>query len=133
VLDGSILATTSSADNDDSAVYAGMVEKYGTGDIDPNPAISAGVSAGVSAIMNLWNLMETYEGDVTAEGVITQVKAASDVPMWLSGGLTFTCDGTAIPLLANLCSAQFQIGTVDATGVVSGLEPVDASALFVTG
>jgi branched-chain amino acid transport system substrate-binding protein len=133
VLDGSILATVSGAETDDSAIYAAMVEKYGDDDIDPNPSISAGVAAGVSAIMDLWNLMETYEGEVTAEGVITQAKTATDVPMWLSGGLTFTCDGTAIPLLPNLCSAQFQIGTVDATGVVSGLEPVDASALFVTG
>lgn len=132
VLDGSILATIT-GEGDDTELYAAMVEKYGDGDIDPSPAISTGVAAGTGAIMNLRNLMEGFEGEVTAEAVSTQAKAATDVPMWLSGGLTFTCDGTAIPLLANLCSAQFQIGTVDATGQVSGLEPINASALFVTG
>ena len=131
ILDGSILATVS-GEGDDTAIYGAMVEKYGD-DVDPNPSISAGVAAGVSAIMNLWNLMDGVEGDVTAEVVLNQAKAASDVPMWNSGGLTFTCDGSAIPLLPNLCSAQFQIGTVDESGAVSGLEPVDASALFVTG
>ena len=132
VLDGSILATTVAVD-DDTDVYAAMVEKYGDGDIDPNPAISAGVSAGVATIMNLSNLMAGVTGPITAAVATEQAKTAVDTPMWLSGGLTWTCDGTAIPILPNLCSAQFQIGTVDATGEVSGLEPVDASALFTTG
>jgi len=132
VLDGSILATTVAVD-DDTDVYAAMVEKYGDGDIDPNPSVSSGVSAGVASLMNLWNLMDGVTGPITAAVATDQAKTAVDTPMWLSGGLTFTCDGTAIPLLPNLCSAQFQIGTVDAAGEVSGLEPVDASALFTTG
>ncbi len=132
VLDGSILATVT-GESEDTEVYAAMVETYGSGDIDPDPAVSTGVSAGVSAVMNLWNLMDGATGPITAEGVIERVTTTPDVPLWLSGGLTYTCDGTAIPLLPNLCSAQFQIGTVDATGQVSGLEPVDASDLFVTG
>ncbi len=132
VLDGSILATTVATD-EDTDVYAAMVDKYGDGTVDPNPAISAGVSSGVATIMNLWNLMDGVAGPITATVATDQAKTAIDTPMWLSGGLTFTCNGTAIPILPNLCSAQFQIGTVDATGAVSGLEPVDASALFTTG
>lgn len=132
VLDGSILATNTGGESEDAAIYGAMVEKYGDGDIDPDPAISAGVSAGVSAIMNLWNLMDGAD-DVSAAGIIDQAKTAKDVPMWLSGGLTFTCDGSAIGILPNLCSAQFQIGTVGADGRVSNLEPIDAAALFTTG
>ena len=132
VLDGSILATTVATD-EDTDVYAAMVDKYGDGTVDPNPAINAGVSSGVATIMNLSNLMDGVAGPITAAVATDQAKTAIDTPMWLSGGLTFTCNGTAIPILPNLCSAQFQIGTVDATGAVSGLEPVDASALFTTG
>ena len=55
------------------------------------------------------------------------MQAAADVPLFLGGGETFTCDGTAIPLLANVCSAGFQIGTLTADGTLEGLEPVDAS------
>lgn len=131
VLDGSLLATVTGSESEDAAVYAAMVEKYGDSDIDPDPSISTGVNSGVGTIMNLWNMMQGVEGDITPDVVIAQAKAAQDVPMWMSGGLTFTCDGTAIPLLPNLCSAQFMIGTVDAKGQVSNLEPVDASALFV--
>lgn len=132
VLDGSILATVT-GDGEDDLVYAAMVEEYGDGDIDPDPSVSGGVAAGVSAIMNLWNLIDGADGPVTAEMVAERATTTPDVPIWMSGGLTFTCDGTAIPILPNLCSAQFQIGTVDATGQVSGLAPVDASDLFVVG
>lgn len=130
VLEGSILATTSGGESEDTALYGAMVEKYGDGSIDPDPAISAGVSAGVASLMNLWNLMQGAD-DVTAAGITDQAKTAQDVPIWLSGGLTFTCDGTAIAILPNICSAQFQIGTVSADGTVSDLQPIDASALFV--
>jgi branched-chain amino acid transport system substrate-binding protein len=132
VLDGSILATTVAVD-DDTDLYAAMVGQYGDGDIDPNPSVSSGVSEGVATIMNLWNRWVGVSGPVTAAGAAEQAKTAGGTAVGRSGGLTFTCDGTAIPLLPNLCSAQFQIGTVDGAGEVSGLEPVDASALFTTG
>ncbi|MET0909574.1 MAG: ABC transporter substrate-binding protein [Ilumatobacteraceae bacterium] len=129
VLNGSILATTQGEADADLATYAAMVDKYGT-DVDPNPTISAGISSGVGSIMNLSNLFAGYSGDVTAPIVIDKAKDTADVPLWLSGGLTFTCDGTAIAILPNICSAQFQIGTVDAEGMVSDVRLVDASALF---
>jgi len=132
VLDGSILATTAGR-GPDTDTYAAMVAKYGSDDIDPDPNISAGVSAGVGAVMNLWNVMDGASGDVTSAAVIAQVKAAKDVPIWGSGGLTFTCDGSAVSILPNVCSAKFQIGTVDSSGKAQDLAPVDASALYVTG
>ena len=123
VLDGSILATTVAVD-DDTDLYAAMVEKYGDGDIDPNPAISAGVSAGVATIMNLSNLMDGVTGPITAAVATDQAKTAVDTPMWLSGGLTFTCDGTAIPILPNLCSAAVpDRHRRRRPATVSGLEP----------
>lgn len=132
VLDGSILATTA-GDGPDTATYAAMVDKYGDGNIDPNPNISAGVAGGVGAVMDLANLLDGYDGDVTPEAVITQAKTAKDVPIWGSGGLTISCDGSAVSILPNVCSASFQIGTVDAKGSISGLAPVDASALYAAG
>jgi hypothetical protein len=38
-----------------------------------------------------------------------------------------------VAILPNVCSAEFQIGTVDAEGNISDLAPVDASELFTTG
>jgi branched-chain amino acid transport system substrate-binding protein len=131
-LDGSILATVTATDGPDAEVYGAMVEKYGDGSIDPDPAISAGVSSGVASVMNLWNMMDGFEGEVAADTIMEQAKTATDVELWMSGGLTFACDGTAISILPNVCSSSFQIGTVGADGLVTDLQPVDASALFAT-
>lgn len=131
VLEGSNIATITSDAGEDAEVYAAIVAQYGEGeDIDPNPTISVGVSAGVSTILNLVRAMDGLSGDVTAESVLAQMQAASEVPLFLGGGQTFTCDGSAIPMLANVCSAGFQMGTLTAEGTVEDLEPVDASALF---
>lgn len=133
VLEGSFLASITSDEGDDSEIYAAILDRYaGDEDIDPSPIVSAGVSAGVGAVLDLVRAMEGLTGEVTAATVLAQMDAASDVPLFLGGGTTFTCDGTAIPLLANVCSAGFQMGTLTAEGTVEDLEPVDASALFTS-
>ena len=43
---------------------------------------------------------------VTAAGIKTQTETATNVVIPLSGGLTFTCNGTAIPLLKSVCRPQ---------------------------
>ncbi len=132
VLAGSILATVNGKGPDD-ATYSAIVAKYGDGSINADPNVSAGVASGVATVMDLSNLFAGYTGDVTAATAITQTKTAKAVPIWGSGGLTFTCDGKAVSILPNVCSSSFQIGTVDAKGAISGLTPVDASALYAVG
>ena len=39
-------------------------------------------------------------------------------------------DSKPIAILANICSAQLQIGTVNADGTVSDTKPIDAAAVF---
>ncbi|MCZ7528545.1 MAG: ABC transporter substrate-binding protein [Acidimicrobiia bacterium] len=53
VLEGSYLATNSSGGGEDVETYGAMVERYAPDeDIDPDPVVSAGVNAGVSAVLN---------------------------------------------------------------------------------
>lgn len=133
VLEGSYLASISSDEGDDAEIYAAILDRYaGDEDIDPNPIVSAGVSAGVGAVLNLVRAMEGLTGEVTAATVLARMQAAAGIALFLGGGQTFTCDGTAIPLLPNVCSAGFQMGTLTAEGTVENLEPVDASDLFAT-
>jgi branched-chain amino acid transport system substrate-binding protein len=130
-LAGSYLATNSSGESADAEVYAGMLAKYAPDeDIDPDPIVSSGVSAGVSAVLNLVRAMQGLTGEVTKDTVMAQMKAAKDVPLWLADGQTFTCDGSAVSILPNVCSAGFFIGTLTADGQVEDPTPVDASALF---
>ncbi|MCZ7528546.1 MAG: hypothetical protein M5U14_20535 [Acidimicrobiia bacterium] len=67
---------------------------------------------------------------MTQEAVLAQMKAAKDVPIWGAGGQTFTCDGTVIPIMPNVCSATFFVGRLTADGQVEDPVPVDAKALF---
>ncbi|MDQ2648409.1 MAG: ABC transporter substrate-binding protein [Actinomycetota bacterium] len=132
VLAGSFLATTVGDDNDDAELYAALLEKYAADeDIDPDPVISTGVSAGVGAVISFVRALDGLTGDVTAATVLAALDGAADVPLFLGGGLTYTCDGTAIPMLPNVCSAEFQVGTLDEEGQVTDATTVDASELFV--
>ncbi len=131
VLEGSFLTTTTSPEGPDADLYAAMIERYaGDEGIDPSPTISSGVAAGSGAVINLAQGLAGMTGDVTPAAVLARLKEAADVPLFLSSGLTYTCDGTAIPLLVNVCSASFFIGSLAADGTVQGLEPIEAAALF---
>ena len=50
----------------------------------------------------------------------------------LSGGLTFTCDGTAIPLLKSVCSSAAAIGVIQSgkSGKVTSVKVYNPTPLF---
>jgi hypothetical protein len=50
----------------------------------------------------------------------------------MSGGLTFTCNGTAIPLLKSVCSSTAAIGTIQSgkAGNVTGVKVYNPTPLF---
>lgn len=132
VMAGSYLATNASGESADADLYAAMLTKYAADeDIDPDPIVSAGVSAGTSSVINFVRALEGLTGDITKDSVMAQLKAAKDVPLWLADGQTFTCDGSVIAIMPNVCSAGFFIGTLTAEGEVEDPTPVDATALFV--
>jgi branched-chain amino acid transport system substrate-binding protein len=131
VLEGSYLATIGTGSGDDADLYAAMVANYAPDeDIDPDPVVSSGVAAGVGAVVNLVRAMEGLTGDVTKETVLEQMKTATDVPLFGGDGQTFTCDGSAIPMTPNICSASFAVGTLTADGQVEDAEVVDPTPLF---
>lgn len=131
VLAGSYLATNATSSSADAELYGGMLAKYAPDeDIDPDPIISSGVTAGVSSVINLVRAMKGLTGDVTKDTVMAQMKAAKDVPLWLADGQGFTCDGSVVKIMPNLCSVSFFVGTLTAEGVVEDPTPVDAAALF---
>jgi len=130
-LEGSIAASASdTGDSTDAKIYAAMLEKYAKGkDIDPDPAKSSGVAAGVTSVVDFVNGMKGLTGDPTPEAITNQIKTVKG-EIFLSGGLTFDCSSKPIPILANICSATLQVGKVDAEGVVRDAKPVDPAPLF---
>ncbi len=128
-LDGAIVATNL-VGGDDAELYAAMLAEYADDDIDPDPEISSGVAFGVSTLVTFARFMEGLEGDPTPDAVRAQMQAAVDVPIFLSGGGTATCDGTAVPMLANICSGAVQMGELDADGSITDARAVDGAALY---
>jgi branched-chain amino acid transport system substrate-binding protein len=126
---GGAREATLSAKGPDDALYAAMVSKYGDGKIDTNPLLSTGVAAGVGSVMDFMAGMKGYTGDVTPATITAQFKQATGT-IFGSGGLTFKCDGTAIPLLKNICSASFQIAVLNGDGSIRSSQKIDAAAMF---
>lgn len=126
------LATTGRAAGPDDALFAATVKKYGDSSINPDPAIAGGVADGWGDLMSILNGLKGYTGGIDNASLAAAFKAAKGVSIALSGGLTYTCDGTAIPLIKNVCSGQVQLGTVDAKGAVGGLTKIDSAPAFAS-
>jgi branched-chain amino acid transport system substrate-binding protein len=131
-LGGSYIATTSNATTADDALYAAITKKFAPS-VSPNPNASAGQASGLIPVLSLLNIMQGYKGaSVSAAAIKAQLKLPTPYVIPQSGGITFVCNGTAIPLLPSVCSATTDVGTVSSSGVISGLQTYNPTALFKT-
>jgi len=110
-LAGSYITTTTKSSKADTALYAAIVHKYAP-KVNPNPNVSSNQASGVVPVLALGAIMKDSTQPVTAAGVKTRTATATNVVIPLSGGLTFTCNGTAIPLLKSVCSSAAAIGVI---------------------
>ena len=132
VLAGSYSVVAKAPTAEESAIYAAAVAKYGSADIDPDPIKSSSVSDGYAVIMNLVAAMNGYTGDFSAASIEAHLAAATDIPLWAAGGATATCDGKAISLVKNVCSAAQVVGVVDAEGNFSDSKTYDAALAYAS-
>jgi branched-chain amino acid transport system substrate-binding protein len=128
-LSGSYVDTTSNATSADDALYAAITKKFAPS-VNPNPNSSANQASGLIPVLSLLNIMTGYTGAVTPAAVKGQLALPTQRTVPLSGGITFVCDGKAIPLLPSVCSAESAVGTLSSTGAISGLQNYNPSALF---
>jgi branched-chain amino acid transport system substrate-binding protein len=62
--------------------------------------------------------------------VLQRTDAAKNVVLPFSDGITFTCDGTAIPLLKSVCSAATSLGVVGNGVSVKDVKTYNPTPLF---
>jgi branched-chain amino acid transport system substrate-binding protein len=127
--DGSFLPTSVSNEGADAELFAAIVTKYGD-DIDPDPLRSGTIATPLSHLINFARFLEGLEGEITAATVMEQMRTATDVPLFLGSGATATCDGTAIPILPNVCSTGVLMATLDANAVPTEVAAVDLTGLY---
>jgi len=130
-LAGSYITTTTQSSKADLATYGAIIKKYDP-KASPNPNISSNQADGVTPVMTLAAIMKGSAQPVTAAGVKTQTETAKNVVIPLSGGLTFSCNGTAIPLLKSVCSSSAAIGVIQSgkTGKVTHVKVYNPTPLF---
>ncbi len=130
-LTGSYITTATASSKADLAQYAFMMKKFAP-KVSPNPNVSSNQADGVTPVLALGSIMKGSTQPVTAAGVKAATAAATNVTIPLSGGLTFTCNGTAIPLLKSVCSASAGIGVVQSGkgGKVVSIKVFNPTPLF---
>jgi branched-chain amino acid transport system substrate-binding protein len=130
-LAGSYITTTTQASRSDLATYAAIISRYDP-KANPNPNVSSNQADGVSPVLALAAIMKGSTEPVTAAGIKAQTEAAKNVEIPLSGGLTFTCNGSAIPLLKSVCSSAAAIGVIQSgkSGKITGIKVYNPTPLF---
>lgn len=116
----------------DFALFPLIVEQYAD---DPSAIEIRPTTANAYAtVISFWRALEGIPADdITSESVLAKAKAASGIPLALGGGLTFTCDGTAVPVLPAVCTAGMLEAVLDAEGQPTDFTPVDAGTLLSIG
>jgi branched-chain amino acid transport system substrate-binding protein len=110
-LAGSYITTSTKSSSADDAEYKAIVKKFAP-KVNPNPNVSSNQADGMTPVLALSSIMKGSTEPVTASGIKKQVETAKSVTIPMSGGLKFTCNGTAIPLLKSVCSSAAAIGVI---------------------
>lgn len=112
-----ITATDYLSDRPDSVLYRSVLQTYA-----PEAAVAGAASSGYQVVMALAAATGDIQGDVTPASIKEALRTAKAVEMPAGGGITFTCDGTAVPQMPSICSRQMLIGEVNDQGVPVNLK-----------
>lgn len=112
-----ITATDYLSDRPDSVLYRSVLQTYA-----PEAAVAGAASSGYQVVMALAAATGDLQGDVTPASIKEALRTAKAVEMPAGGGITFTCDGTAVPQMPSICSRQMLIGEINDQGVPVNLK-----------
>lgn len=101
----------------DSVLYRTVLQTYA-----PEATVTGAASSGYQVVMALALATENIQGEVDAASIREALRTAKDVEMPAGGGITFSCDGTAAPMMASICSRQMLIGEINEQGVPVNLQ-----------
>ncbi|MBV6756210.1 ABC transporter substrate-binding protein [Rhodococcus opacus] len=93
--------------NDEAVLYRSVMQKYA-----PDTDIAGYTSSGYQAMLGFVRAAQGVTGEPTASSILAAIKAARDIPLPAGDGITFTCDGTAVPSFPTVCSAETLTATI---------------------
>jgi branched-chain amino acid transport system substrate-binding protein len=100
-------ASAPQADDPEGELYRYVMARYA-----PTANATGYSVTGYQSMLGLVRATEGLKGTPTPASIPAAVKAAKDVPLPDGAGLTFSCDGKAIPGLPSVCSAGEVVVTV---------------------
>ncbi|MEV0354889.1 ABC transporter substrate-binding protein [Nocardia sp. NPDC050697] len=112
-----ITATDYLSDRPDSVLYRSVLQAYA-----PSATVTGAASSGYQVVLALAGATDGIQGEVNAASIKEALRAAKGVEMPAGGGITFTCDGTAVPMLPSICSRQMLIGELNDQAVPVNLK-----------
>jgi branched-chain amino acid transport system substrate-binding protein len=103
-----IIADQASADvsNADVKVYISALAKYSPEVIADGLTLSPNSANSFQDFMNLYRVLKAVKNpaSIDASTIMSAMKAATNVPVFMGDGATFTCDGKQVPGDPALCS-----------------------------
>lgn len=111
-----ITATDALSDRPDTVLFRSIFAEYAPG-LSP----TGYGSTGYQTVMALAGAASGISGEVNAASIQEALRTAANVEMPAGGGITFTCNGTAFPMMPSICSGQMLIGEINNQGIPANL------------
>ena len=100
-------ASAPQASDAEAKLYQYVMGKYA-----PSANATGYTVTGYQSMLGLVRATAGLTGSATPASITTAIKAAKNVPLPAGAGLTFTCDGKALPSLPSVCSLSEVVVTV---------------------
>ncbi|WP_261567381.1 ABC transporter substrate-binding protein [Frankia gtarii] len=110
-IDGSQVATpydVISKDDPEVRRYDAIMGRYA-----PDTPTGGYAGIGYQGMMSFIRAAQGIQGDVSPATVTAAIRSAKNVPLPIGHGITFSCDGTALPPLVSVCSSSNIFETFD--------------------
>ena len=111
-----ITATDALSDRPDTVLFRSILAEYAPG-LSP----TGYGSTGYQTVMALAGATADIAGEVDAASIREALRTAENVEMPAGGGITFTCNSTAFPMMPSICSSQMLIGAINGQGIPENL------------
>lgn len=95
------------SDDPDTVLFRTVMAKYA-----PQTDIYGFAFSGYQPLLGLVRAIQNVQGEYTPASVLAAVKSAQQIPVPLSKGLTFTCDGQQVFVLTSVCGRGAIVTTV---------------------
>jgi branched-chain amino acid transport system substrate-binding protein len=100
-------ASAPQADDAEAKLYQYVMAKYA-----PSANVTGYTVTGYQSMLGLVRATAGLTGTAAPASITAAIKAAKNVPLPAGAGLTFTCDGKALPSLPSVCSLSEVVVTV---------------------